>query len=245
MSSKERITFTKDNIDTYLKALAKEYRRLGGRSLPAEIILIGGASVLINYGFRDMTTDIDAVIRSASTMKEAIDCVGDELDLPRGWLNEDFKRTSSFSPKLVQYSSYYKTYYGVLTVRTVSGEYLIAMKLMSGRQYKSDLSDIIGILAAHERRGAPITKEMISSAVVDLYGSWDGITETSRRFIDDAIRGGDYSRLIKEIKQEEMATKDELIEFEEKYPGRMNAENVDNIIDQLKIKKRAMNNKSE
>ena len=245
MSSKERITFTKDNIDTYLKALAKEYRRLGGRSLPAEIILIGGASVLINYGFRDMTTDIDAVIRSASTMKEAIDRVGDELDLPRGWLNEDFKRTSSFSPKLVQYSSYYKTYYGVLTVRTVSGEYLIAMKLMSGRQYKSDLSDIIGILAAHERRGAPITKEMISSAVVDLYGSWDGITETSRRFIDDVLAEGDYSRLIKEIQRDERETKGELIEFEEKYPGRMNAENVDNIIDQLKMKKRAINNKSE
>ena len=51
MSSKDQIVFTKDNIDTYLKALAKEYRRLGGRSLPAEIVLIGGASVLINYGF--------------------------------------------------------------------------------------------------------------------------------------------------------------------------------------------------
>jgi hypothetical protein len=33
-----------------------------------------------------------------------------------------------------------------VTVRTVTGEYLIAMKLMSGRQYKNDISDIVGIL---------------------------------------------------------------------------------------------------
>ena len=46
MSSDDRLVFTKDNIDTYLKALAKEYRKLGGRRLPAEIVLIGGASLL-------------------------------------------------------------------------------------------------------------------------------------------------------------------------------------------------------
>ena len=34
---------------------------------------------------------------------------------------------------------------------------------------------------------------------------------------------------------EKMEPKDELIEFEEEYPGRTNAENVDDIIDQLKV----------
>lgn len=47
-------TFTKDNLDNYLKELAKEYRKLVGKNMPAEIILIGGASILTNYGFRDM-----------------------------------------------------------------------------------------------------------------------------------------------------------------------------------------------
>ena len=106
MSSKDKITFTKDNLDAYLKELAKEYRKLGGKSMPAEVVLIGGASVLINYGFREMTTDIDAVIQAASTMKEAINHVGDRNDLPRGWINEDFKNTKSFSPKLLMYSTY-------------------------------------------------------------------------------------------------------------------------------------------
>ena len=40
--------FTRDNIDLYLKSVAKEYRKLSGKDVPAELILIGGASVLIS-----------------------------------------------------------------------------------------------------------------------------------------------------------------------------------------------------
>jgi len=32
-------TFTKENLDHYLKELAKEFRRQNGKSMPAEIIL--------------------------------------------------------------------------------------------------------------------------------------------------------------------------------------------------------------
>ena len=60
MSSEKDFEFTKDNIDIYLKEVAKEYRKLGGKAMPADIILIGGASILINYGFRGATTDVDA-----------------------------------------------------------------------------------------------------------------------------------------------------------------------------------------
>ena len=84
------IAFTKDNLDVCLSKLAKEFRKSNGTKLPAEIILIGGAAVLANYGFRDMTYDIDAIIRASSAMKEAINKVGDELGLSNGWLNSDF-----------------------------------------------------------------------------------------------------------------------------------------------------------
>ncbi len=94
----------------------------------------------------------DAVITASSAMKEAVNTVGDRLGLPNGWLNADFKNTSSYSPKLSQYSKYYRTYSNVLNIRTISAEYLVAMKLMSGRRYKKDLSDIIGILSEQERR---------------------------------------------------------------------------------------------
>lgn len=161
--SSEHGYFTKDNLDMYLKELAKEYRKLGGKAMPAEIILIGGAAILTNYGFRNMTTDIDAVIHAATSMKTAINHVGDKFNLPNGWLNADFMKTSSYSRKLDEVSVYYRTFSNVLQIRTVSAEYLIAMKLRSGRKYKNDLSDIIGILAEHEKAAAPITMEARST----------------------------------------------------------------------------------
>lgn len=86
--------FTKENLDQYLKELAKEFRKINGKNMPADIILIGGASVVINYGFREMTYDMDAVINAASSMKDAINHVGDKFNLPNGWLNTDFMKTT-------------------------------------------------------------------------------------------------------------------------------------------------------
>ena len=61
--------FTKENLDSCLKKLAKEFRKKNGTRMPAEIILIGGASILINYGFREMTYDIYAIIKSSEAMQ--------------------------------------------------------------------------------------------------------------------------------------------------------------------------------
>ena len=41
-------TITKENLDFYLRELAKEYRKLIGTKVKAEIILVGGAAVLAN-----------------------------------------------------------------------------------------------------------------------------------------------------------------------------------------------------
>ncbi len=84
MSTENTNVFKKDNLDLYLKELAKEYKKLVGRNMPAEIILIGGAAVIENYGFRDMMTDVDAVTSAASAMKDAINHVGDRFNLPSG-----------------------------------------------------------------------------------------------------------------------------------------------------------------
>ncbi|MBR2045918.1 MAG: hypothetical protein IJ958_07280, partial [Agathobacter sp.] len=110
--------FTKENLDQCLSKLAKEYRKRNGTQVRAEIILIGGAAILSNYGFRDMTYDIDTIIRASSSMKEAIHTVGDELGLPNGWMNSDFTKTTSYSPRLVQYSKYYKRFGYILDVRS-------------------------------------------------------------------------------------------------------------------------------
>lgn len=88
--SYEYVAFNKDNLDLYLRELAKEFRKLNGKMMPAEIILVGGASVLANYGFRNTTYDMDAVILASSAMKEAINHISDKFNLPNSWLNTDF-----------------------------------------------------------------------------------------------------------------------------------------------------------
>lgn len=233
MSSDPMNYFTKENLDTYLQELAKEYRKRVGRSMPVEIVLIGGAAILVNYGFRDMTTDVDAVIHAVSVMKDAINCVGDKFGLPTRWLNADFMRTDSYTPKLDQYSTYYRTFSNILTVRTVTAEYLIAMKLRSGRKYKHDLSDIIGILAEHEKQGKPITLEDIDTAVQNLYGGWDNIPKDARDYISDTLEKGNYEQIYASITAEEDRIKDILIEFEQDYPSVVNKDNVDSIVKDL------------
>ena len=219
-----------------MKELAKEFRRINGKSTPAEIILIGGAAILANYGFRNMTTDVDAIIHAASSMKDAINRVGDKYDLPNGWLNTDFMRTGSYSPKLVEFSVHYRMYSNVLEIRTIASEYLIAMKLRSGRKYKNDLSDIIGILAEHEKRNQPITLEMINKAVIDLYGEWDDFPEDSKSFIEDAIKKGNYEDVYISTNDEEKLSKDMLVGFEKDYPGVTKTSNIDEILKNLKKK---------
>ncbi len=229
--------FTKENLELILKDLAKEFRKRNGKIMPAEIILVGGAAILTNYGFRDMTTDIDAIIYASSAMKEAINVVGEKFDLPKEWINTDFINTSSYSMKLDEFSTYYKTFSNVLSIRTVTGEYLIAMKLKAGRIYKNDLSDIVGILAEHEKRNMPITFEMIDTAVQNLYGGWDDFSADSRIFIEKAFINKNFIEIYESVRSSEIETQNVLIEFDKKYPDVIKESNVQNILSTLKDKK--------
>jgi len=235
MSSEK--TLNREDLDLYLKELGKVFKKLNGKAMPAEIIMIGGAAILVNYGFRDMTTDVDAIIHASSAMKEAINHVTDKYELPNGWLNSDFMRTDSYSSKLTQYSKFYRKYSGILEVRTVSAEYLVAMKLKAGRAYKHDRSDVIGVLAEHEKKGEPISLDAVKTAVTNLYGGWESISKEMQEFIENAYIAGDFSRLYEKVREEESQSKDILIEFQHDYPGVTNTENVNDILAAMKKKR--------
>jgi hypothetical protein len=232
------ISFTKEYLDQCLKELAKEFRRLNGEVIPAEIVLVGGASILANYGFRETTYDMDAIIQASSAMKEAINHVGDRFGLPNGWLNTDFVRTKSFSPKLIEYSTYYKKFSNILTIRTVTSEYLIAMKLMSGRKYKNDLSDVIGVLREHEKRGNPISMERLKTAVLNLYGSFDALPKDSVEFIEGVMAADDLESMYQQYREEERESKTALPDFEKQYPVIMTEDNIADILKAAKAKKK-------
>ena len=229
--------FTKDNLERYLKELAREFRKRNGKDVPAEITLIGGASVVINYGFREMTYDMDAIMDAASSIKDAIVFVGDKYGLPKGWINDDFMKTDSYTPRIVRYSKYYHTYSNIMTVRTVTGEYLIAMKLRSGRQYKYDRLDVIGILWEQEKQGDPLSLERIRKAVEDLYDSYDVLSEDVRQFIERTIQDGRYSEMYARVRQTEAENRENLLEYQEEKPGVISKDNVNDIIAAIRKKK--------
>ena len=235
------IPFTKDNLDGYLKELSKEFRKMNGSKIPAEIILIGGASVLINYGFREMTYDMDAIIQALSSMKDAINHVGDRMGLPNGWLNTDFMKTTSYTPKLIQYSKYYKTFSNVLKIRTVSAEYLVVMKLMAGRQYKNDLSDVVGILIEQKNAEKEISLESIKRAAGELYEGYENLPELSRNFIEAVYQNSDLSALYEKIRDDEKQNKDILLEFQDDFPDVLNGDNLADILRAAKAKKEKKN----
>lgn len=224
------VPFTKANLEYYLKELAKEFRKRG-HGAPAELTLVGGASVLLNYDFRYSSYDIDADYTAVhSVMKECINAVGDRLGLPIGWLNDDFKRTASYTPRLAQYSAYYKTFSGVLEVRTVKAEYLVAMKLKSGRKYKKDLSDVAGILYEQQLSGDPLTYERIDRAACNLYGGWNAISEGTKDLLNRILACEDLRALFVELSEDEQTAKDALMEVEKKYPSAVKEDTADSII---------------
>ena len=211
--------YSKNNLDDILKQLGKAYRKLNGTRMPAEIILVGGSAIIAGYGFRDSTTDLDACIQASSVMKEAINKVGDDNGLSNGWLNDDFKKTASYSDKIVQYSVPYRTFSNVLHVRTLPPEYIVAMKLASLRAYKHDKSDIVGLV-----KETGIEKDEVERAILDLYGSWENLQnhERAMEFIDT---------LYEEINNREAEAFSMLVNIDKNYDDLLNMDNANNIVE--------------
>lgn len=212
--------FTKTNLEQYFFALAEAYRKLAKKNaIPLEIVLIGGASILLNYDFRENTSDVDGIFPTAEVLKMAIKSVATKFELDPKWLNSDFVKTASFSNKLRQHSVHYRDYHKLISVRTINNEFLIAMKLVAGRMYKNDISDIVGIVNESEKRGVLITKENVSNAVLELYGSLDVVNETSWLLFNQIIDRGEYNKQYLYFRRMEIENKEMLLEFEKEYPS--------------------------
>lgn len=167
MRYKGRIT--RENAFEIIKQFAKEYRKELGK-VPGEIIIVGGGSIMLNYRFRDATQDFDVILKTVSGVDDVIKKFADDYGLPRDWMNSDFVKTSSYSSVLSEISKHFCTLNnGTLEIRTVSGVYLIAMKLRAHRDYRNDISDAIGVMISEMEIGNVITFEDIQNAYTKLY----------------------------------------------------------------------------
>ena len=185
--------FSKDELDNIFADIAKELKKkLKGKNFSYELIVVGGASILLNYSFRMSTIDIDCLDVNDALMNEIVNKVGDKYDLPNGWINTDFTRTNSYTPKLVQHSCFYKSYSnGTLVVRTIKDEYLVAMKMVAARKYKHDYSDIFGII----KENKSVSFDKIETAIKELYGEVNVVSDDMMAFVKDVFNGKQLSNV--------------------------------------------------
>lgn len=225
----------KNNLTDILKDLGKEYRKLNGKTMPAEIVIVGGAAILAKYGFRDASYDVDAIIRASSSLKDAALSIGDKYGLEHNWLNSDFKNTDSYSEKLYQHSKHFRTFANVLEVRIVEPEYLLATKLKSARPYKHDFSDIIGIITEEKEINPDFSKQMVMAAYQDMYGSIP-VDPDGQRYMNEAFSTTTPETLIKQVRKSEENAKNLLQNFQTNYPDTLNESNINNILQTLTVK---------
>lgn len=117
---------TRDDILRAFTAVAGDLR---SRGEGGEIILVGGAALVLVYGARAATRDVDAIsLRPSASLSAAALRVAAAQGLPVDWLNDRaraFASTASEGPVVFAADS--------LTVRAATGVQLLAMKLSAMR----------------------------------------------------------------------------------------------------------------
>ena len=109
--------------------------------------------------------------------------------------------------------------------------------MMSGRKYKYDLSDIIGVLREQEKRDDSLTLERIKTAVEDLYGSYEKISDEVRQFVEQAIQNGEYAETYASVRKAEAENREVLLEYQDNKPGVITNDNINEIIIALRKRK--------
>ena len=126
---------SREDILGALQALAGELRPEGS---PAEIIVGGGAALVLLYDAREATKDVDAfalLSPDPTLVREAARRIADSLGLPKDWLNDGAKGyLHGLLPGEILFEA------PSLVVRAVAPQQLLAMKLSAWRD-DVDISD--------------------------------------------------------------------------------------------------------
>jgi hypothetical protein len=167
-------------------------RALARRRVKADVLLYGGAAMLLAYDADRSTRDADSVFRPDGPVLEAAAEVADELGLGRGWLNQ---QASVYLPPAA--TTHERAVFDRpvhdgpnLRVTAMNPRYLLAMKVHASRG-DQDVTDI-GVLA--DALGLADATEVLAVAQ-DVYGD-EPLPARSRPAVETALerRGGERGR---------------------------------------------------
>src|SRR5437588_11686788 len=100
------------------------------QQITGEILLVGGAVMLLKVQNREVTKDIDAYFKpeQADRIREAAKAIADREGLPYDWINDGVKGFFYAQPLTERWAEY-----PGLRVYVPSLDYLFAMKVVAGR----------------------------------------------------------------------------------------------------------------
>ena len=140
MTTRTGPDLTTDDIRALLTELSD---RLAARGQRAQLFVVGGAAMALAYDTTRTTRDLDAVFRPGSVVRETAEVIALAHGLQRDWLNDaakGFMPGTDKSPRTVLRSA-------SLLVQVPSPEYLLAMKIFSGRGQR-DTDDAVRLFDA-------------------------------------------------------------------------------------------------
>ncbi len=146
----------RNDIMKYLSMMNDELQKAGHRG---EIVLAGGAVMLLVIKSRAMTKDVDAYFGVQSDqIRKAARAVARKEGLPDDWLNDGVKGFFYGTPPQLQLASF-----SHLNVYTVTPEYMIAMKAVAGRS--GDIDDLKSLVRHVGIKSAEAALEIIEEYV--------------------------------------------------------------------------------
>ena len=136
------------NRERLIEALNRLGSRSAERQIVLEVVLYGGAAMILAYSNRDVTKDVDAILKPAESGREIAAEVATDLGLDPGWLDEGIRKFLStdgtFAPLVIEELEQAAQRH--LKISRASASYLLAMKCRACRPqlpgWPGDLADI-------------------------------------------------------------------------------------------------------
>lgn len=176
-------------LNQLLWELNKELRRKMRKApygYKVNMYIVGGASIIARYDYRESTVDVDAIWDVGSEMRESINRVAENNGLPNDWCNCNFKRTKSYTSKILTNSTLYKDF-DRLRVWLVNPDLLLCMKLVAFRSAKIvDRQDAANMLIRLKSNN--VLYSDILNLVSYYYGSTDVLSQEAKNFIREMLR---------------------------------------------------------
>lgn len=153
-----------------------------------ELCLYGGAAMMLAYGARESTKDVDVQARPSEVTTRLARRVAEQLGLDESWLNSDVGQFVSdhgtFAPLEVEELE--AAAKRRLKITRPSASYLLAMKCLAGRSalpgYAGDLADIRFLLQKMGIRSLKQVEEHL-----DRFYPHDALTPKLRELIEGLL----------------------------------------------------------